>query len=142
MASLLLFFNYRSQLLPVTFADLFDAKQIAKFFDVNRDIMIRTFCVVCVYTFFTRTSAGMEDARLLAVNTILLQLFTLFSYMTDGFAYAVEALAVDSSGHEMVRCEEPPTASSGRWLYLLSSSLVIHMVARFAPSWMNDAGAT
>ena len=29
---------------------------------------------------------------MLAVNTILLQLFTLFSYMNDGFAYAAEAL--------------------------------------------------
>lgn len=30
----------------------------------------------------------MEDPVLLAVNTLLLQLFTLFSYMNDGFAYA------------------------------------------------------
>ena len=28
----------------------------------------------------------------MAVNTLLLQLFTLFSYMNDGFAYAAEAL--------------------------------------------------
>ena len=29
-----------------------------------------------------------EDTALLAVNTLLLQIFTLFSYMNDGFAYA------------------------------------------------------
>ena len=29
---------------------------------------------------------------LLPVNTLLLQLFTLFSYINDGFAYAAEAL--------------------------------------------------
>ena len=34
----------------------------------------------------------MEDPALLAVNTLLLELFTLFSYMNDGFAYAAEAL--------------------------------------------------
>ena len=34
----------------------------------------------------------MGDDTILAVNTILLELFTLFSYMTDGFAYAAEAL--------------------------------------------------
>ena len=34
----------------------------------------------------------MGDKNILAVNTILLQLFTLFSYMNDGFAYAAEAL--------------------------------------------------
>lgn len=30
---------------------------------------------------------------MLAVNTLLMQLFTLFSYIMDGFAYAGEALA-------------------------------------------------
>lgn len=30
--------------------------------------------------------------NILAVNTLLLQLFTMYSYMTDGFAYAAEAL--------------------------------------------------
>jgi MATE family multidrug resistance protein len=34
----------------------------------------------------------MDDPTILAVNTILLELFTLFSYMNDGFAYAAEAL--------------------------------------------------
>ena len=34
----------------------------------------------------------MGDPTILAVNTILLQLFTLFSYMNDGFAYSAEAL--------------------------------------------------
>ena len=34
----------------------------------------------------------MEDPILLTVNTLLLQIFTLFSYMNDGFAYAAEAL--------------------------------------------------
>jgi MATE family multidrug resistance protein len=34
----------------------------------------------------------MGDKNILAVNTILLQLFTLFSYMNDGFAFAAEAL--------------------------------------------------
>jgi MATE family multidrug resistance protein len=34
----------------------------------------------------------MDDPTILAVNTILMELFTLFSYMTDGFAYATEAL--------------------------------------------------
>ena len=32
------------------------------------------------------------DEQIPAVNTLLMQLFTLFSYMSDGFAYAAEAL--------------------------------------------------
>ena len=43
-------------------------------------------------TFFTSTGARQGDV-ILAVNTLLMQLFTLFSYIMDGFAYAGEALS-------------------------------------------------
>jgi len=63
-----------------------------RFFRVNGDIFLRTVCLVAVFTYFTAASTRMGDT-LLAVNTLMLQLFTLFSYMMDGFAYAGEALA-------------------------------------------------
>ncbi|WP_298062610.1 MATE family efflux transporter [uncultured Rikenella sp.] len=62
-----------------------------RFFKVNSDIFLRTVCLVAVFTYFTVASTKMGDT-LLAVNTLMLQLFTLFSYMMDGFAYAGEAL--------------------------------------------------
>lgn len=62
------------------------------FFAVNRDIFLRTLCLIAVTTFFTSTGARQGDV-ILAVNTLLMQLFTLFSYIMDGFAYAAEALA-------------------------------------------------
>ena len=63
-----------------------------RFFGVNRDIFLRTLCLVTVTLFFT--SAGAEQGEIiLAVNTLLMQLFTLFSYVMDGFAYAGEALS-------------------------------------------------
>lgn len=92
MASILLYVNFRKRLEPVDMREVLSPRAIKEFFNVNTDIIIRTLCIVCVYTFFTRASAHMEDPILLAVNTILLQLFTLYSYMTDGFAYAAEAL--------------------------------------------------
>ena len=63
-----------------------------RFFAVNRDIFLRTVCLIAVTTFFTSTGARQGDT-ILAVNTLLMQLFTLFSYIMDGFAYAAEALA-------------------------------------------------
>ncbi len=92
VAATLLFVYYRKRLVRVAIAEVFDWGAMSKFFGVNRDIIIRTFCIVCVYTFFTATSARMDNPTILAVNTLLLQLFTLYSYMTDGFAYAAEAL--------------------------------------------------
>lgn len=58
---------------------------------VNRDIFIRTVCLIAVMTFFTARSA-VYGTDLLAVNTLLFQFFIFFSYFVDGFAYAGEAL--------------------------------------------------
>ena len=92
LAVLLLILRYRKILTRFTWREVVDWEPVRKFFLINRDIIVRTLCIVAVYTFFTGASARMEDRTLLAVNTILLQLFTLFSYMTDGFAQAAEAL--------------------------------------------------
>ena len=83
---------YRKKLERVSWTEVMDMKAMKQFFNINSDIIIRTFCLVAVYTFFTKASADMGDKNILAVNTILLQLFTLFSYMNDGFAFAAEAL--------------------------------------------------
>ena len=59
---------------------------------VNRDIFLRTVCIVGVNLFFT--SAGARQGELiLSANTILMIFFTLFSYVMDGFAFAGEALS-------------------------------------------------
>lgn len=63
-----------------------------RFFQVNRDIFLRTLCLVTVTLFFTSAGASQGEI-ILAVNTLLMQLFTLFSYVMDGFAYAGEALS-------------------------------------------------
>ena len=63
-----------------------------EFFRVNKDIFLRTLCLVAVNFFFT-SAGGKQGAMMLAVNTLLMTLFTLFSYLMDGFAYAGEALS-------------------------------------------------
>lgn len=88
----LLWRNYGHQLTHIDWRRVLDIEPLKEFFRINRDIMVRTLCNVIVYTFFTAASARMDDKNLLAVNTLLMQLFTLFSYMSDGFAYAAEAL--------------------------------------------------
>lgn len=92
LATLLLLLRYRRQLTRIDPHEVLARTPLLNFFRINRDILLRTICIVFVYTFFTGASARMGDTRLLAVNTLLMQLFTLFSYMNDGFAYAAEAL--------------------------------------------------
>lgn len=92
LSLVLLRFYFRGYLRNVKWREVLSVEPLKEFFRVNRDIMLRTICNVAVYTFFTGASARMGDPVLLAVNTLLIQLFTLFSYMADGFAYAAEAL--------------------------------------------------
>lgn len=89
---LITWLHYRNRFVSISWREVMDLTAMREFFVINRDIIIRTLCIVAAYTFFTAASARMDDPVLLAVNTILLQLFTLFSYMNDGFAYAAEAL--------------------------------------------------
>ena len=66
-------------------------KERGNFFRVNSDIFLRTLCLVAVNLYFTSAGAR-QGAVILAVNTVLMQLYLLFSYIMDGFAYAGEAL--------------------------------------------------
>lgn len=72
-------------------AGLFRRAPMRAFFGVNRDIFLRTLCLIAVNLFFL--SAGAREGDLvLSANALLLTFFTLFSYFMDGFAYAAEAL--------------------------------------------------
>ncbi|MCQ2286730.1 MAG: MATE family efflux transporter [Bacteroidales bacterium] len=66
-------------------------EKMARFFKVNGDLFVGSLCLMAVLTFIPAVSAEMGDL-ILAANTMLMQLFTLFSYFMDGFAYAGEAL--------------------------------------------------
>ncbi len=65
--------------------------EMLRFFNVNRDIFIRTLCLIVALSFFTIQSASKGDT-ILAVNSLLLQYFMFFSYLIDGYAHAAEAL--------------------------------------------------
>lgn len=72
-------------------------EQLSRFFNVNRDIFLRTLCLVAVTVWFTRAGARQGDV-ILSVNALLMQLFLMFSYIMDGFAFAGEALAGKLAG--------------------------------------------
>ena len=69
----------------------FVKEAMGRFFHVNRDIFLRTLCLVAVNLYFTSAGAR-HGAIILSVNAVMLQLYLFFSYFIDGFAYAGEAL--------------------------------------------------
>lgn len=91
MASLLWYGYYRRLWQKLNWQMLTDYEAMRSFFILNRDIFFRTLCLVAVTTYFTSRGAEQGDI-ILAVNTLMMQLFTLYSYIMDGFAYAGEAL--------------------------------------------------
>lgn len=74
------------------FISSFKGTEMKRFFVMNTDLFIRSLCFIGIYIGFTTFSAHYGDL-LLASSTILMKIMMLFSYFTDGFAYAGEALA-------------------------------------------------
>ena len=91
MAFTLWFTRYANYRRRISWSGVFEKGALIRFFQVNRDIFFRTICLVAVTVYFTSAGSAQGEV-ILAVNTLLMQLFTLFSYIMDGFAYAGEAL--------------------------------------------------
>ncbi|MCG8476066.1 MAG: MATE family efflux transporter [Cytophagales bacterium] len=89
--------KYAAYLKKIVWKDIFRVAQLKRLLLVNRDILLRTICLLLVINFFTAKSAAQGDMTL-AVNTLLMQFSILFSYLMDGFAFAGEALIGKSYG--------------------------------------------
>lgn len=63
----------------------------------NFSLFLRTLCLIVVHFMFIAAGAAQGSVEL-AVNTLLMQMFTIFSYFMDGFAYAGEALVGKAIG--------------------------------------------
>lgn len=62
-----------------------------KFLAVNRTLFFRTLFLVAVNLYFI-VAGSKGGAVILAVNSVLMQMFILYTYVMDGFAFAAEAL--------------------------------------------------
>ncbi len=91
IAIYLFFRKYRNLISGISKKRILNFEILSKFFKMNADIFIRTFCIILVFTFFTSKSASINDT-VLAVNSLLIQLLLFFSFFIDGFAFAGEAL--------------------------------------------------
>ncbi len=81
----------KSAIFGLPAAPAMDKVQAPSFFRMNRDLVLRSLGMIAVYIGFTVISAKFGDT-MLAVSAILMKLLLVFSYFTDGFAYAGEAL--------------------------------------------------
>ena len=76
---------------PEDLKDVFKGSETRRFLVMNTDHFVRSLCFIAIYIGFTVISARYGDL-LLAVSSIMMKLLMIFSYFTDGFAYAGEAM--------------------------------------------------
>ncbi len=76
---------------PLNRAALFDAAALRRLVVLNRDIFVRTLCLLSSFGWFAHLGARQGDATL-AANALLLNFQTFMAYGLDGFAHAAEAL--------------------------------------------------
>ena len=133
VAAVLMFFKYRrstmSQISRSELKDVFKGAETRRFFVMNRDLFVRSLCFIAIYIGFTVISARYGDL-LLAVSSILMKLLMIFSYFTDGFAYAGEAM----TGKYIGARDGVMLRQTIRWTFVWSMAiaLIFMVVYQFA----------
>ena len=127
-ASVLLLVKYRrttlSHLDPSELKSVFKGSETRRFFVMNADLYVRSLCFIAIYIGFTVISARYGDT-LLAVSSIIMKLLMIFSYFTDGFAYAGEALTgkyIGAKDRMMVR-------QTVKWTFVWSMAIALMFMA-------------
>ncbi|MEM5382531.1 MATE family efflux transporter [Paraburkholderia phymatum] len=82
---------------PLERAALLDRSALKRMVAINRDIFVRTMCLLGTFGWFAHLGARQGDATL-AANALLLNFQTFMAYGLDGFAHAAEALVGASIG--------------------------------------------
>lgn len=99
---------------------IFAGPETRRFFVMNTDLFVRSLCFIAIYIGFTTISAGYGDL-LLAVSSIMMKLLMIFSYFTDGFAYAGEALVGKYIGAK----DKMRLGQSIRWTFIWSMAIAV-----------------
>lgn len=123
-AVLLLLLKYRrntiSTLSKADLKDVFKGGETRRFFVMNTDLFVRSLCFIAIYIGFTVISARYGDL-LLAVSSIMMKLLMIFSYFTDGFAYAGEAM----TGKYIGAGDRPMLRQTVKWTFIWSMAIAV-----------------
>lgn len=128
VALLIVLFKYRRKV----FADfalsdlrgIFKGSETRRFFVMNADLFVRSLCFIAIYIGFTVISARYGDL-LLAVSSIMMKILMIFSYFTDGFAYAGEAM----TGRYIGAGDPVNLRKTVKWTFVWSMGLAALFIA-------------
>ena len=117
-AALMLLKYRRNTLSQLDLKGVFKGAETRRFFAMNTDLFVRSLCFIAIYIGFTVISARYGDL-LLAVCSIMMKLLMIFSYFTDGFAYAGEAM----TGKYIGAGDRAMLGQTVRWTFIWSMSI-------------------
>jgi len=109
---------------PLTFKSVINRTQITAFFHVNRDLFIRTCCMIFTFAFFTAQGAQQSDV-ILAANAVLITFLLLIANALDGFANAAEATIGECIGKKAFTLFHAYTETAGFWCFITALLLTI-----------------
>jgi MATE family multidrug resistance protein len=118
---------------------ILEQASLRRFLALNRDIFIRTVCLIGSFALFTNISSTF-GATALAANAILLRLLDLAAYLNDGAAYATESLAGSLAGSrktDQLRRLLAHSLAFGQilaWLFIIPVLLIPELVLNLLTS--------
>ena len=131
LAFALLAYRYR---IRIAWREMGWNKELQSFMRLNGNIFIRSLCFMVVYVGFTSIAGYYGDTEL-AVSSILMKLFMLFSFFVDGFAYAGEALVgkiIGESQESRVESQESRVERCVRLLFRWSMGVGLFFTLIYA----------
>ncbi len=102
-----------------------DLSSYKRMMRMNRDLFIRTLCLLIVFNVFT-AKGGTYGTETLAANAILIQIHYIMAYMYDGFANASSILTGRAIGSKDKTLYQTTIRLTFQWAFI--SSLIISSV--------------
>lgn len=120
VAIILFLFKYKEYAKELEFSLITKWSAFKSFFLINRDIFIRTICLIAAFGFFYNRSSIM-GVTLLAVNQIFMQYINWMSYAVDGFAFASESLVGKYEGAK----NEAMKSEAIKWTFIWGGGFAV-----------------
>ncbi|MGG3845424.1 MATE family efflux transporter [Aeribacillus composti] len=102
------------RLFSIPSSELWNAGEFKKMMAVNRDLLIRTICLLTVFNLFTARGASF-GTEILAANAVLIQIHYIMAYFLDGFANASSILVGKAVGAKDEALYKRTLSLTGQW---------------------------
>lgn len=85
----------------IDFKEIFHRRELLRIMSVNKDLMLRTCCLLVHNNLFTAASSSL-GSMILSANAVLFQLLSIISYLFDGIANTSSVFAGRASGEKNI----------------------------------------